>query len=74
MNVHVYFFGMIAEKVGCRSKPVLVGKSLKTIIAELGLDEIQPLLVAVNQVQTHDLDSIVQDGDEVALMPPFSGG
>ena len=74
MSVNVLFFGVVAEQVGCKSKPMQAGESLETMITELGLADIQPLLVAVNQEQIHDMDYIVQDGDEVALMPPFSGG
>ena len=74
MSVNVLFFGVVAEQVGCKSKPMQAGGSLKKLIEELGCADIQPLLVAVNQEQTYDMNYIVQDGDEVALMPPFSGG
>ena len=72
--IKIFFFGIVAEQVGCKSKPMQAGESLKAMIEELRLADMQPLLVAVNQEQTHDMDYIVQDGDEVALMPPFSGG
>ena len=74
MSVNILFFGVVAEYVGCKSKTMQAGKSLKAMIEELGLADMQPLLVAVNQEQIQDMDYIVQDGDEVALMPPFSGG
>jgi len=72
--VEILFFGQVTEQVGCKSMEVASGESLKTMIAELGLADMKPLLVAVNQEQIQDMDYIVQDGDEVALMPPFSGG
>jgi len=74
MMVEILFFGQVTEQVGCKSMEVASGESLKTMIAELGLADMKPLLVAVNQEQIQDMDYIVQDGDEVALMPPFSGG
>ena len=68
------FFGAVADKLGKRSANAQAGLSLAELIAQLECVDIQPLLVAVNQEQTHDMDYIVKDGDEVALMPPFSGG
>jgi len=72
--IKVLFFGAVADKRGERSADAQAGLSLAELIAQLGCADIQPLLVAVNQEQTHDMDYIVKDGDEVALMPPFSGG
>jgi len=74
MSVNVLFFGVVAEQVGCKSKPMQAGESLEAMLVELGLADMQPLLVAVNQEQVHDMGYVLQDGDEVALMPPFSGG
>jgi len=72
--VKVLLFGVVADKLGKRSADAQAGLSLGELIVQLECVDIQPLLVAVNQEQTHDMDYIVQDGDEVALMPPFSGG
>ncbi len=72
--VKVLFFGAVADKLGKRSADAQVGLSLAELIAQLECADIQPLLVAVNQEQIQDMDYLVQDGDEVALMPPFSGG
>jgi len=72
--IRVLFFGHIAEDLGCKSMDIQSGKSLADVIDELGCADIQPMLVAVNQEQTTDMDYVLQDGDEVALMPPFSGG
>jgi len=74
MSAQVLFFGQVAEQVGCKSMEVRAAQNLADVIAEVGCADIQPLLVAVNQEQTHDMDYVLQDGDEVALMPPFSGG
>ncbi len=72
--IKVLFFGAVADKLGKRSVDAQAGLSLAELIAQLGCADMQPLLVAVNQEQVQDMDYIVQDGDEVALMPPFSGG
>jgi len=74
MSVQVLFFGVVADKLGKRSVVADAGLSLSELIEQLGCADIQPLLVAVNQEQTTDMDYILQDGNEVALMPPFSGG
>jgi len=72
--IKVLFFGAVADKLGKRSVDAQADLSLAELIAQLQCEDMQPLLVAVNQEQIHDMDYIVQDGDEVALMPPFSGG
>jgi len=72
--VKILFFGAVADKLGKRCVDAQAGLSLAELIAQLGCADMQLLLVAVNQEQIHDLDYIMQDGDEVALMPPFSGG
>ena len=74
--IKILFFGSIADKLGKRDC-MLSGCEYMTIddvLEAVGCVGVQPLLVAVNQEQTHDMDYLVQDGDEVALMPPFSGG
>jgi len=72
--VKILFFGSIAGHIGQRSMDLKAGKSLAEIIQQVGCKDFHPLLVTVNQEQIHKMDYIVQDGDEVALMPPFSGG
>jgi len=72
--IKVLFFGAVANKLGKCSADAQGGLPLAELIVQFQCEDIQPLLVAVNQEQTHDMDYIVKDGDEVALMPPFSGG
>ena len=65
---------MVADKVGKQRMQAEAGQSLEALIAAVGCADIKPLLVAVNQEQVNDLSLILKSGDEVALMPPFSGG
>jgi molybdopterin converting factor small subunit len=47
-----------------------LSKELPAIAEALGS---RSILVSVNQEFAHD-DAVVKDGDEVAFLPPFSGG
>jgi len=72
--INILFFGLIADKMGKKSMHIQAGLCLKTMIKQTGCDCFKPLLIAVNQVQVHDMAYVLQEGDEVAIMPPFSGG
>ncbi len=72
--IKILFFGVVADKVGKQQMQAQAGQSLEALIAEVGCADIKPLLVAVNQEQVNDLSVILKSGDEVAIMPPFSGG
>jgi len=73
-TVKVLFFGAIAEKMGKRSLDMQPGTSLAEVMKEIGCEGFSPFLVAVNQVQVNDMSVLVNAGDEIAIMPPFSGG
>ena len=81
MRVQVLFFGVLKEIVG---KPAEVidlpeGASLRDVLAryELQIPRLKELLpslaLAVNQ-QYSGPDTKLNEGDEVALLPPVSGG
>jgi molybdopterin converting factor small subunit len=77
-KVSVRFFARYAELAGCDSQDVVVrrGATVRDVLAHVresipGLPE-RPL-AAVNLRQVK-LDAPVSDGDEVALLPPLSGG
>jgi len=74
--IKVLFFGSIAAKLGKRECVLHTGEpmSVADVIGLVGCCDFKPLLVAVNQEQVNDMSMVVCDGDEVALMPPFSGG
>jgi len=74
--INVLFFGSVADKLEKRDclLPTHENMTVADVVAAVGNGGFQPLLVAVNQEQVNDMNMMVKDGDEVALMPPFSGG
>lgn len=76
MSVRVLFFGMIAARLGQRefALPAKKGMTLAALVDEVGCADFKPLLLAVNQSQVNDIKTLIHDGDEVAIMPPFAGG
>lgn len=76
MSVRVLFFGSLADKLGQRERavPVKEHMTLADVVDAVGCVDFKPLMLALNQQQVTDMDVSVVDGDEVAIMPPFSGG
>jgi molybdopterin synthase sulfur carrier subunit len=83
MKVTVLFFGKVADVMGERRRVLDLADTsgrlfdlrqsvLEPAFASGGL-EAQRVLMSVNQVLTND-DRALQDGDEVAFFPVFSGG
>jgi molybdopterin converting factor small subunit len=80
-NVTVRFFARYAELAGCESAAVLVsgtatvGDVLQRVRDTVPGAQALPArpLTALNLRQVK-LDARVHDGDEVALLPPLSGG
>lgn len=81
MKVTVRFFASHREATGCTTYVAEVPKGARASeVLELvcgAFPRLRPLahnaLFAVNQVQTVP-DAILQDGDELALLPPMAGG
>lgn len=79
--IKILFFGTLAHQIGKDSmnitlvEPESIGTILKKIAADFPiLNKIHhAVLFAVNHNQVN-ADHIVQDGDEIAFMPPFAGG
>ena len=77
MQAKVLAFGPLAEELGGREHfvDILPNCSVRFVIEELGLESwlSQGLMVNINGIKVAD-DQPVSDGDEIALLPPVSGG
>ena len=77
MQAKVLAFGPIAEEMGGREHlvDILPNSSVRFVLEELGLDIwlSQGLMVSINGNKVSE-DEPVSDGDEIALLPPVSGG
>ncbi|MDQ6950256.1 MAG: MoaD/ThiS family protein [Mariprofundales bacterium] len=75
-EITVLFFGSLALKRGQRKLTVAAEAelTLRQLVSQLGGAQWHSFLLAVNQEQTNDLDRLLHANDEVAMMPPFSGG
>ncbi len=77
MQAKVLAFGPLAEQMGGREHivEVLPNSSVRFILEELGLEMwlSQGLLVSINGSKVTE-DEPICDGDEIALLPPVSGG
>jgi molybdopterin synthase catalytic subunit len=76
VRVGVKLFAALRERAGVRERELELadGARVGDVWAALGLGEEPPGLVyAVNKVYV-DRDSALADGDEIALIPPVSGG
>jgi molybdopterin synthase catalytic subunit/molybdopterin converting factor small subunit len=73
VKVHVRLFAGLRERAGWSEREI-EASSVADVWSELGLgDEPAGLLYAVNQ-EYADRDRALADGDEVAVIPPVSGG
>jgi molybdopterin converting factor subunit 1 len=80
MKVKVLFFGITKDMAGARSiemelpEKATVG-SFKDLLHEriTSLDHLDSIRIAVNDVYV-DNEQLIKAGDEVALIPPVSGG
>jgi len=77
MTVKVLFFGVLAEVTGTNCKHYSEAKSLSAL-TRLIQDEFPEIVhydfrISVNN-EFIDNEPALNDGDEVAFMPPFAGG
>ena len=71
--VEIKFIGFIAEKIGSQRLNVDLKQPMKlTDMLEVELSE-DRCIVLINQ-QRGALDSLIQNGDKVMIMPVVSGG
>ncbi len=80
-NVSVRFFGRYAELAGCTWSHVRVSipATVADVIAQIrvvfpGTQALPPRPLAALNLRQVKLDAPVNEGDEVALLPPLSGG
>lgn len=80
MRVKVLFFAIYRDFAGADDldlelpQGATVGQLIETVIDRLGADlAAGNLAVAVNQEYVHE-GTVLNDGDEVALIPPVAGG
>ncbi len=81
-RVTVRFFARYAELAGCETAAVLVSGTSVTVGDVLtcvretvpGARSLPPRPLAALNLRQVKLDAKVKDGDEVALLPPLSGG
>lgn len=81
--VTVKFFAMLKNKVGKETVELSVNEALSLEEFKESVKKAFPeiadyltgkrLLISVNE-EFADKDTIIKDGDEVGLLPPFSGG
>lgn len=76
MKLRVLFFGAFAERRQERECELQVRKamSLTDLLVHLDFDVGTPVVLAVNCQVVNDYKMTLADGDEVAVMPIFSGG
>ncbi len=80
----ILFFGKLADAAGGRSRDLALGEGSKTVsdlIETLGAGE-APLAEALNEKSVRFIvnemvagrDAAISDEDEIAFLPPVSGG
>lgn len=77
MRAKICGYGILKNYVGTPDKPYEYEsenpKPLKDIFLEAGIPQGMVMLVSVNDHQKN-FDYIPQDGDDIRLIPPISGG
>lgn len=79
MKLNVLFFGGLVDVTGISQKELGPDNVLDVKLLNAHLQSLYPLLakhkykIAVNQMIVEDTH-LLQDGDEVAFLPPFAGG
>lgn len=79
MKLNVLFFGGLVDVTGIPQKELITDNVLDVKLLNAHLLSLYPLLakhkykIAVNQKIVEDTH-LLQDGDEVAFLPPFAGG
>lgn len=77
MNISVNYFGSLTEVTGCSTETVeFYGNTIEEFLEELTKKypslETKDFQVAQNKVLVNKKEPL--NGEEIALLPPFSGG
>lgn len=79
MNIQVKYFGMLVEVTSNSEEVWSLNQATSVAQFKLDLLEKYPLLlekkfkIAINKKIVNDA-SLIEGGDELALLPPFAGG
>jgi len=76
--VKILFFAGLKEQAGMDSLDVeasgmTVNNMCEKYLADLNMSELSQAMIAINE-EYADAETVLQDGDTVALIPPVSGG
>jgi len=78
VKVKMLFFGPLAENMGTRQIEIALdfGTSVSELAERFEFGELSKsgINVAINGVITKDFNLIIEDGSEIAFLPPVSGG
>jgi len=79
MEIKVTYFGLIAELAGKSEEALSTPSATSARALREHLENLYPELrqrtyqVAINHSIAHQ-DTVIQSGDEIAILPPFAGG
>lgn len=78
MKIKITAYGILRSYLGQGSvttleKEISQPQSIRDIVNEMGIPDGMVMMVAVND-QQKEIDYISQDGDDIKLIPPISGG
>ena len=77
MRIKITAYGILRSYLGQGSVTTMEkevpAKPIKELVAEIGIPDGMIMMVAVNDRQAN-LDYIPQEGDDIKLIPPLSGG
>jgi sulfur-carrier protein len=77
MRITILFFGNLTQITGCNKLPLENLRDIEEVkeylIAKFPIFKNQKYAVAINRKIVKD-NQLLNDGDEIAFLPPFAGG
>ncbi|MFX0076790.1 MAG: MoaD/ThiS family protein [Candidatus Hermodarchaeota archaeon] len=75
INATVKFFATLRSLAPAKqSITLLQGSTVKTILDMFNISEKTKLIILINGVPHQTRESVIKDGDIVAIFPPLAGG